>query len=347
MRLAWCQGAEDDVLMRRHKKGSLPLFGLIFIALIMIVFISLYHVVPWVKQIFKIKVETNLFFDMNDRTSVMPVLLKTRTGTMQQADTFACIMTGAEDCGEDEVEIEKLVRRMNTKLILYSDTGEAKSYGDKEYGDLIYADVPLPGGANGQIAIMLDSFSDESIEGSEYTQQYGDCRRGEASFIRNYLTTIDFMGRNVMVHRAAAEDFKKVVAEIKSCDEGREYYYWKDDIWKNDLAAGTYACRQNVNDQSQMSMHSFGLAIDINPSKNPNCPKDALCNGKKDKITDIPDCVVQAFKNNNFVWGGDFRSVKDTMHFEWVIPERRGTISGELKEIKVESDSQGDEKGEE
>ncbi len=76
-------------------------------------------------------------------------------------------------------------------------------------------------------------------------------------------------------------------------------------------------------------MHSYGIAIDINPSDNPFCtdtsdpnaptpydPKN-LCGGKNVLKTDLPQCMIDAFKHYGFFWGGEWNSMKDAMHFEF------------------------------
>ena len=58
-----------------------------------------------------------------------------------------------------------------------------------------------------------------------------------------------------------------------------------------------------------MSEHSWGNAIDINPDKNPFT--------KGPLITDLPSNVSDMAAKYGLTWGGDWRSSKDAMHFEW------------------------------
>lgn len=57
------------------------------------------------------------------------------------------------------------------------------------------------------------------------------------------------------------------------------------------------------------SNHSWGLAIDINWDRNP------MVSGAI--VTDLPPQVVAIWKTLGFGWGGDYRSRKDAMHFEF------------------------------
>jgi hypothetical protein len=57
------------------------------------------------------------------------------------------------------------------------------------------------------------------------------------------------------------------------------------------------------------SQHAFGNAIDINPSRNPMTNK---------LITDMPPNVRDMAAKYGLSWGGDWKSTKDAMHFEWM-----------------------------
>ena len=59
----------------------------------------------------------------------------------------------------------------------------------------------------------------------------------------------------------------------------------------------------NVN--KPLSMHSWGIAIDINPATNAYGTQG-----------DIPAEFVQAFKDVGFSWGGDWKT-PDPMHFQY------------------------------
>ena len=83
---------------------------------------------------------------------------------------------------------------------------------------------------------------------------------------------------------------------------------------------GGYDWRQNANNPSLLSLHSFGIAFDLNPAENPNCnPSNPV--GTQSYCQDggdIPDAVVKAFSDYGFRWGGDYTNVKDYMHFEYL-----------------------------
>ena len=70
-----------------------------------------------------------------------------------------------------------------------------------------------------------------------------------------------------------------------------------------------------------LSLHSWGMAIDINPQSNP------YQIGKTgDPQTDIPPKVLEIFKNHGFQWGGDWVGERDPMHFEFYGGEVYGSF---------------------
>lgn len=124
-------------------------------------------------------------------------------------------------------------------------------------------------------------------------QVYGS----SASEVRAQLVPVNFMGKTVMFHKLAAPYLQAVSDDIKA--SGTTYQFRR---------LGTFAWRANVNSPDQLSLHSFGIAIDIND--------DVNCNGCT--TTDIPEVVINAFRNHGFRWGGDYRGKKDPMHFEFL-----------------------------
>jgi hypothetical protein len=73
------------------------------------------------------------------------------------------------------------------------------------------------------------------------------------------------------------------------------------------LYGGSFNYRP-IRGSRNISNHSFGIAIDIDPSNNPL----GAMHG------DMPDFAVQAFKRQGARWGGDYKSRKDWMHYEFV-----------------------------
>ncbi|MBI2237608.1 MAG: M15 family metallopeptidase [Actinobacteria bacterium] len=75
-----------------------------------------------------------------------------------------------------------------------------------------------------------------------------------------------------------------------------------------------------------LSVHSYGLAIDINPLQNPYVADDGYVRNRyarpyRDRSQDLPgmihdgDVVVGAFARIGWEWGGNWSGGKDYMHF--------------------------------
>ena len=75
----------------------------------------------------------------------------------------------------------------------------------------------------------------------------------------------------------------------------------------------------------EVSNHLFGIAIDINPDRNPCCgcvdpwPSNPLCKkpGTVYKRTALPRCWIKSFERFGFDWLGH-DTLEDTMHFEFL-----------------------------
>lgn len=79
-----------------------------------------------------------------------------------------------------------------------------------------------------------------------------------------------------------------------------------------------YSCRK-IRGQDIWSLHSYGLAIDVNPRDNPiltPSPKDPK-NKRPLKLKGQVESIVPVFKSHGFfVWGGEWETPVDYMHFE-------------------------------
>ena len=68
--------------------------------------------------------------------------------------------------------------------------------------------------------------------------------------------------------------------------------------------AGCFAPRR-IPATGSLSLHAWGLAVDINASKNPQGSEP-----RQDRR------VVRAFEREGFTWGGRWPTAPDGMHFE-------------------------------
>ncbi|MDD5052193.1 MAG: M15 family metallopeptidase [Sulfuricurvum sp.] len=85
-------------------------------------------------------------------------------------------------------------------------------------------------------------------------------------------------------------------------------------IWAE--GADTY-CFRVIQDTNRLSMHSFGIAIDLAPTKTQywkdEAPSETAHIGYKNTM---PLSIVRIFEKHGFIWGGRWYHY-DTMHFEY------------------------------
>lgn len=91
--------------------------------------------------------------------------------------------------------------------------------------------------------------------------------------------------------------------------------------------SSSFNFRKIVN-TDKISMHSYGIAIDINPIQNPYIkynnqilfiqPKESKDFLDRTNIRPgMVEEIVDLFKDHGFNWGGDWTSIKDYQHFEY------------------------------
>lgn len=79
---------------------------------------------------------------------------------------------------------------------------------------------------------------------------------------------------------------------------------------------GFFNPRFKGTDSGALSLHSWGVAFDLNPDANPMV---RVAKGEDRSVLkrDLPDAWIQIFKSLGFVWGGDFKNHYDPMHFQY------------------------------
>lgn len=81
---------------------------------------------------------------------------------------------------------------------------------------------------------------------------------------------------------------------------------------------GTFHWRK-IAGTNRLSTHSFGMTIDINTKFSNYWQWDCRCTDETRKLkhkNKIPQVIVDVFKKNGFIWGGNWYHY-DTMHFEY------------------------------
>ena len=115
-------------------------------------------------------------------------------------------------------------------------------------------------------------------------------------------------GYHVRVHRLALPAFEQAARNLRNAV--------RDVPWRDYEVRGRYTFGWHpatVPPHPYLSFHAFGTAVDINSNTNPFRTDNLL-------ITDMPSWFVRAWTDAGFCWGGNWRDLKDPMHFSWKGP---------------------------
>ncbi|PAB59603.1 M15 family metallopeptidase [Anaeromicrobium sediminis] len=135
----------------------------------------------------------------------------------------------------------------------------------------------------------------------------------------------------LIVHEKVAEEVVEIFEElykgkfpierIKLIDE----YGANDDLSMEDNNTSSF-CFRVVSGSKKLSKHSYGIAIDINPLQNPYVKGDKVSpkagkeyldrNNVRMGMIIKDDICYKAFKSKGWIWGGDWKTVKDYQHFQ-------------------------------
>lgn len=120
----------------------------------------------------------------------------------------------------------------------------------------------------------------------------------DPKFPDQHLTTIKTSsGIPLNVNKKAAEAFSGFIQDLEATG------YKIDSVGSFNIRSKKFG--------GGVSQHSFGNAIDINEDRNP------FLKGAKKAKTDLPENVSDLAAKWGLTWGGDWHSVKDSMHFEY------------------------------
>lgn len=128
--------------------------------------------------------------------------------------------------------------------------------------------------------------------------------------------TVRFMGLPISIHAKIAPALACVEKRIaKTCTGASRY---------TPRAVGGFRS-SNTYRGVEVSNHLFGVAIDIDPDRNPCCgcvdpwPSNPVCKntGSVYERTALPKCWIRSFARFGFDWLGH-DTLEDTMHFEFL-----------------------------
>lgn len=139
------------------------------------------------------------------------------------------------------------------------------------------------------------------------------------------------MGVLIVNHRVAYEVldiFTELFAAKFPIEKIIPMYLYQGDDFKStaDNNTSAFDCRKMIGDSGRYSVHSYGLAIDINPLLNPyvngnkvlppQAKKYLYRSGSAPGMIVEGDIVYRAFSDHGWVWGGLWHNPRDYQHFE-------------------------------
>ena len=177
----------------------------------------------------------------------------------------------------------------------------------------------------------------DRIQGISYPK---DCPVSLTALRYCHIRYIDFDGNKqdgeMICNKAIADDVMQIFSQLYDSGYQIESIRLIDDFGGDDEAsmeADNTSCfnYRTIAGSSKKSKHALGLAIDINPLYNPSVTFDKKGNSiiapstatdyvdrTKNfayKISD-QDLAYKLFTKHDFIWGGNWNSIKDYQHFE-------------------------------
>ncbi len=168
--------------------------------------------------------------------------------------------------------------------------------------------------------------------------------------------TVTYYGFNGEIHIGELIMHKKVAPEI--IEIFQELYDKKFPIEKvrlideydaidqasmADNNSSALCVRPITNKPYELSKHSYGLAIDLNPIQNPYISPDGIFPDGGNEFLDRThvrkgmivegDACYEAFTSRGWTWGGNWTSIKDYQHFEKDIEIE---VTGKIPEVSKE-----------
>lgn len=168
-----------------------------------------------------------------------------------------------------------------------------------------------------------------SLELSEQDRELAEATRERQVVLG--VVYINFSGSyeqgQLVADKAVAQDIKALFAELLA----RKFpiagvrpipaYAWDDDASMENNNSSSVNFRF-VGGSDKLSLHSFGIAIDINPAQNPmvigdeRYPSGAMYDERGATPGTITKDIVDLFAQHGFEWGGNWQSLKDYQHFQ-------------------------------
>ena len=182
------------------------------------------------------------------------------------------------------------------------------------------------GGSAREWKMLLDRAVRYRTERYGYVKGFGD-KAWNASTPGEQARVVTFFGVPVAVHQRIAPALSCVEIAIRArCSDHPYQPYVLSGLRKRN----TYL-------NGEVSNHVYGIALDVDPSRNPCCGcigewrQSERCQNDKSKLQrmDMPSCWVTEFERFGFYWLGHAK-IEDTMHFEFLADPSQITRQAEL-----------------
>jgi hypothetical protein len=182
------------------------------------------------------------------------------------------------------------------------------------------------GGSAREWKDVLDRAVRYRTERYGYVKGFGD-KAWNASTPVEQARVVTFFGVPVAIHQRIAPALSCVETAIRArCSEHPYQPYVLSGLRKRN----TYL-------NGEVSNHVYGIALDVDPSRNPCCGcigewrQSERCQNDKSKLQrmDMPSCWVTEFERFGFYWLGHAK-IEDTMHFEFLADPSQITRQAEL-----------------
>ena len=170
---------------RKHwKRAIVGFFGLITIGIVIVAIALMAQDI--LSKATEIKANADIFVEVNDQSSKMISLFRSKTGDLSYMEMFAYIASEQTESEMNDEEIENFAKKFGVSIIIYDSRGNpGRTYGERKEGDKIQLEIPLPHGGRASIAMVTDlkipvdlglesgeGWSGQCVEVAELAKQY-------------------------------------------------------------------------------------------------------------------------------------------------------------------------------
>lgn len=210
----------------------------------------------------------------------------------------------------ERIDGNELVMRDGSRLIV--DDGKPPKSFDERLRDPDLKDMFLTPYRSGRPlqSPKIDEDPGRARNDAFFKKMYGDCAKNEVRPKLRRVTWMPLWGGGEVeatTVNGVADHLEAAARELQALPERFKRYLVPNE--------GAYYCRA-IAGTTQTSMHSYGVAIDINTRYSdywrwPSPPPDPIAYRNQ-----IPFEIVEIFERHGFIWGGKWYHF-DTMHFEY------------------------------